>query len=83
MWEFFENIVFLCLRNRPDTNPAVESMITRLKKNNLENYKNMVRVILYLREKRNLSLNLEAGKANIYQVVGVHLIFRSHLNEYL
>mmetsp|Transcript_16444 Transcript_16444/g.46750 ORF Transcript_16444/g.46750 Transcript_16444/m.46750 type:complete len:280 (+) Transcript_16444:460-1299(+) len=85
--EFFHSLtaklLFLAKRGRPDIQTAVAFLTTRVKQPDNDDYKKLVRVIRYLRETRELTLNLEADNTRVMKwwidaSFAVHDDMRSH-----
>ena len=76
-------LLFLCKRARPDIQPPVAFLCTRVKEPDKDDYKKLTRVIRYLRGSQQLVLTLEAAKVNIVKwwidaSFAVHPDMRSH-----
>ena len=76
-------LLYLCKRVRPDLNPAVAFLCTRVKQPDVDDWKKLRRCIRYLRDTKDLPFTLEAGediaiKWWIDASFAVHPDMRSH-----
>jgi hypothetical protein len=76
-------LLFLCKRARPDVQPPVAFLCTRVKSPDTDDYKKLTRVMRYLRATRNMPLTLEAENMNVIKwwvdaSFAVHPDMRSH-----
>ena len=76
-------LLFLCKRARPDIQPAVAFLCTRVKGPDTDDYKKLARVMKYLRSTVSMPLTLEADGSNIIKwwadaSYAVHPDMRSH-----
>jgi hypothetical protein len=76
-------LLFLCKRARPDIQPPVAFLCTRVKEPDQDDYKKLTRVMKYLRGSADLVLTLEANNMNIVKwwvdaSFAVHPDMRSH-----
>ena len=80
---FTARLLFLSKRARPDIQPPVSFLCTRVKGPDKDDYKKLTRVIRYLRGSIDIALTLEASKVNIIKwwidaSFAVHPDMRSH-----
>ena len=80
---FTARLLFLCKRARPDIQPPVSFLCTRVKGPDKDDYKKLARVIRYLRDSIDTVLTLEASKVSIVKwwidaSFAVHPDMRSH-----
>jgi Reverse transcriptase (RNA-dependent DNA polymerase) len=76
-------LLFLCKRARPDIQPAVVFLCSRVQKPDVDDYKKLARVIRYLRGTADMPLTLESDGANIIKwwadaSFAVHPDMKSH-----
>ena len=76
-------LLFLCKRARPDIQPPVAFLCTRVQEPDQDDYKKLARVMKYLRGSSDLVLTLEANNMNIVKwwvdaSFAVHPDMRSH-----
>lgn len=76
-------LLFLCKRARPDVQPPVAFLCTRVKSPDTDDYKKLARVMRYLRATRDMPLTLEATNMNVIKwwvdaSFAVHPDMRSH-----
>ena len=62
-------LLFLCKRTRPDVQPAVAFLCTRVKGPDTDDYKKLSRVMKYLRSTVNMPLTLEADGSNVSRCI--------------
>jgi hypothetical protein len=77
------NLLFLCKRARPDIQPAVAFLCTRVQGSDIDDYQKLTRVIKYLGATVNMPLTLEADGSNIVKwwtdaSYAVHPDLKSH-----
>jgi Reverse transcriptase (RNA-dependent DNA polymerase)/Zinc knuckle len=76
-------LLFLCKRARPDIQPAVAFLSTRVQAPDEDDYKKLARVMRYLRATINMELTLEGDGMNVVKwwadaSFAVHPDFKSH-----
>ena len=76
-------LLFLCKRARPDIQPAVAFLCTRVQGPDTDDYKKLARVMKYLRSTLTMPLTLESDGSNIVKwwadaSYGVHPDLKSH-----
>jgi len=82
--------LFLCKRARPDLQPTVPFLCTRVKSPDVDDWKKLLRMIKYLHSTKDLELTLEADKGDIILskwypdgAFAVHQDFKSHTGAIL
>jgi hypothetical protein len=82
--------LFLCKRARPDLQPTIPFLCTRVKNPDVDDWKKLLRMLKYLESTKDLVLTLEADKGDILlckwypdAAFAVHSDFKSHTGAVL
>jgi hypothetical protein len=82
--------LFLCKRARPDLQPTIPFLCTRVKEPDIDDWKKLLRMLKYLESTKDLVLTLEADKGDILlckwypdAAFAVHADFKSHTGAVL
>jgi len=82
--------LFLCKRARPDLQPTIPFLCTRVKEPDVDDWKKLLRMLKYLEATKDLELILEAEKGDVLMckwypdaAFAVHADFKSHTGAVL
>ena len=82
--------LFLCKRARPDLQPTVPFLCTRVREPDVDDWKKLLRMFMYLEDTRDIELTLEADKGEILMLAwypdaafAVHPDYKSHTGAVL
>ena len=82
--------LFLCKRARPDLQPTIPFLCTRVKEPDIDDWKKLLRMLKYLEGTKDLVLTLEADKGDVLlckwypdAAFAVHADFKSHTGAVL
>lgn len=82
--------LFMCKKARPDLQPTIPFLCTRVKSTDVDDWKKLIRMLKYLQGTKDLELTLEADKGDVLlckwysdAAFAVHADFKSHTGAVL